>query len=531
MPNNIFHKRSLTPGSVPTTSSLNVGEIAINVPDGKIFVEKSGSAGQSVETVLVSNTTTDIGVLTLSGSLILSGSGTGSVLDVSAGNIDFDFDTLSFSGSASITGSLRVTGGITGSLQGTSSYATTALSSSYALTASYALNGGGGGGASGIFGISNSSGVYTYYTTLTLAMTAASSGQVIEMFADVTETGAVSVTLKTGVNINGNGHTYTLSNSGTANALIDNNVAVSCEIFNIKIVRTLGATPSNVANMCLSIFSTTSEIKCSNAFFKNTNGTSILNLGNLWGVSAVSTNGTIGTIYSGGNIYDSYVESTNSNALFGNVGNIVNCTGIANTSGIGINMNAGNVYNSFGKSTSGNGLSGGGKFYNSIAVSTTGNAIDVGSGAELNQCTGISTSGFGIIGNGHLAYQCRFISSSNYGAGAGQSAEHYDCSHESTSNVAVFGYVGLKLYRGVTYSKWNNAGGHAFQQWSSGNSSVLNNVFLRVTNTSANCINSGGVAATISYSHNSYLGATTPISSFITQTLTNTEDNQGNIKL
>ena len=131
MPNNIFHKRSLTPGSVPTTSSLNVGEIAINVPDGKIFVEKSGSAGQSVETVLVSNTTTNIGTLTLSGSLILSGSGTGSALDINA-------DTLIFSGSATITGSLRVTGGITGSLNGTASYASQALSSSYALSASYA---------------------------------------------------------------------------------------------------------------------------------------------------------------------------------------------------------------------------------------------------------------------------------------------------------------------------------------------------------------------------------------------------------
>jgi hypothetical protein len=125
MPNNIFHKRSLTPGSVPTTSSLNVGEIAINVPDGKIFVEKSGSAGQSVETVLVSNTTTNIGVLTLSGSLILSGSGTGSALDINA-------DTLIFSGSATITGSLRVTGGITGSLNGTASYAIMTLSASYA---------------------------------------------------------------------------------------------------------------------------------------------------------------------------------------------------------------------------------------------------------------------------------------------------------------------------------------------------------------------------------------------------------------
>ena len=391
---------------------------------------------------------------------------------------------------------------------------------------------GGGSSASGVFGISNAAGVYTYYATLTLAMAAATSGQVIEMFADVLETGAVSVTLKNGVNINGNGHTYTLSNSGTANALIDNSVAVSCEIFNIKIVRTLGATPSNTANMCLSIFSTTSEIKCSNAFFKNTNGTSILNLGNLWGVSAVSTNGTSGTIYSGGNIYDSYVESTNSNALFGNVGSIVNCTGIANTSGVGINMNFGNVYNSYGKSASGNGLnSANGKLFNSIGISTTGNAIDVNTGAEINQCTGVSTSGFGISGNAYFAYQSKFISSSNYATASGSAAEHYDCSHESTSNIAVFGYVGLKLYRGVAYSKWNNAAGHAFQQWSSGSGSVLNNVFLRVTNASANCVNSGGTATTIGYVQNAFLGATTPINAIITQGITNLEDAQGNQKL
>lgn len=392
----------------------------------------------------------------------------------------------------------------------------------------------GGGSASGVFGISNSLGVYTYYSTLTLAMAAATSGQVIEMFADVVETGAVSVTLKNGVNINGNGHTYTLSNSGTSNALRDNAIAVSCEIYNMKIIRTLGTTASNIHNMCLSITSTTSEIKCNGAFFKNTNGTAIRTDGSIWGASAIATNGSLGTIFSTGNVYDGYFESTNVNAIYANSGNIINCKGIANTSGVGIYVQnaTGNVYNSYGKSSSGTGLdSGGGKMFNSIGVSITGYGIGAASGVELTQCTGISTSGFGLNGNSYFAYQCRFISSSSYGAGGGTGAEHFDCSHESTSNVAVFGYVGLKLYRGVAYSKWNNAGGHAFQQWSSGSGSVLNNVFLRVTNASAACIDSGGVAATISYSHNSYLGATTPISSFITQTLINTEDNQGNIKL
>ena len=45
--------------------------------------------------------------------------------------------TFPFSGSAVITGSLNVTGGITGSLQGTASYATNALSASYAPEINY----------------------------------------------------------------------------------------------------------------------------------------------------------------------------------------------------------------------------------------------------------------------------------------------------------------------------------------------------------------------------------------------------------
>ena len=384
---------------------------------------------------------------------------------------------------------------------------------------------------SGVFGISNSSGVYTYYATLTLAMAAATSGQTIEMFANVTETGAVQIILKNGVNINGNGYTYTLSNSGTSNAFIDNGVAVSAEIYNMKIYRTLGTTPSNTNNLCLSITSTTTEIKCSGVFFTNTNGTCIRNQGNLWGVSAISTNGTSGTIFNTGNLYNSYFESTNSLAIYSFSGNVINCQGVTQTSSFGITTGtAANIYNSYGKSLSGNGISGSGKFYKTIAISTSGNAIEASAGSEFHQCVGISTSGYGINGNSYLAYQCRFISSSGYGAAAGIGAEHYDCYHESTSNIAVFGYVGLKLYRGVAYSKWNNAEGHAFSQWSSGSGSVLNNVFLRVTNALANCINAGAVT-TFNYSQNAFLGATTSVNANITQGLANLEDLQGNQKL
>jgi len=109
----------------------------------------------------------------------------------------------------------------------------------------------GGGSSSGVFGISNTSGAYTYYTTLTLAMTAATSGQVIEMFANYTETGAVAITLKDGVNINGNGYTYTLNNSGLLSAFICPTTAnIKISILNLIAVRT-GSTGETFDNAVL----------------------------------------------------------------------------------------------------------------------------------------------------------------------------------------------------------------------------------------------------------------------------------------
>jgi hypothetical protein len=61
----------------------------------------------------------------------------------------------------------------------------------------------------GPFGISNSGGTYTYYSSLSQAMSAATAGRTIEMFADVTISSGTAVDLKPGVTIQGNGHTYT----------------------------------------------------------------------------------------------------------------------------------------------------------------------------------------------------------------------------------------------------------------------------------------------------------------------------------
>jgi hypothetical protein len=48
MSDRIIHKRSFTPNAIPTTASLDFGELAINVNDGKLFIRQSGSLGDAI---------------------------------------------------------------------------------------------------------------------------------------------------------------------------------------------------------------------------------------------------------------------------------------------------------------------------------------------------------------------------------------------------------------------------------------------------------------------------------------------------
>ena len=68
MAQSIILKRSATPGKVPTTSSLNVGELAINTYDGKIFLNRSGSSNSIQEIITTNVTNTGSIILTQTGS-------------------------------------------------------------------------------------------------------------------------------------------------------------------------------------------------------------------------------------------------------------------------------------------------------------------------------------------------------------------------------------------------------------------------------------------------------------------------------
>jgi len=76
----ILHKRSSVAASVPSAAQLNVGEIAINTADGKVFIKKSdgtvvqvgGGAGSGTVTSITAGTGLTGGTITTSGTIAAS---------------------------------------------------------------------------------------------------------------------------------------------------------------------------------------------------------------------------------------------------------------------------------------------------------------------------------------------------------------------------------------------------------------------------------------------------------------------------
>jgi hypothetical protein len=127
MAQNIILKRSAVPGRVPDTGSINLGEVAINTHDGKLYFKKSGSV-ESVETIVTTNSITsgsifvsdDITIqqdlyvvrdVITDGDIDASGSLSGSGLFIND-TLQITHNNFQLSGSANITGSLTVLGEI-----------------------------------------------------------------------------------------------------------------------------------------------------------------------------------------------------------------------------------------------------------------------------------------------------------------------------------------------------------------------------------------------------------------------------------
>jgi hypothetical protein len=127
MAQNIILKRSAVQGRVPDTGSINLGEVAINTYDGKLYFKKSGSV-QSIETIVTTNSITSGSIqvsqditsqrdlyvirdIITNGDIDAGGALSGSTLNIT-NNLKVSANNLQLSGSAGITGSLTVLGSI-----------------------------------------------------------------------------------------------------------------------------------------------------------------------------------------------------------------------------------------------------------------------------------------------------------------------------------------------------------------------------------------------------------------------------------
>lgn len=385
-----------------------------------------------------------------------------------------------------------------------------------------------GGASTGPFGISNSSGTYTYYSTLTAAMTAALSGQTIEVFADYTENTGVTITLKDGVNINGNGHTYTFvgTSPGQNTFVIANNSTVNSSITNYIITSSNSSGGNCIylgTNLTGKLILTSSVFKITGAAAMNiisnfaTSNIDIINL-----VAYSSSSGILLASSPTARIVNAYINSSGI-AYSGNA--YVNNSEFISSNNIAIYNNSGTINNCIGTASANYGIQ-------SI-------------GGILNDCRGYSTSSNGIYILYSNAYNCFGYSTASYGIYfTNQPCRGYNCLGYSASNNGIRMYYSglnsdLQLYDSTAISSvatafyWENFASnitcisgttHAAEGT---NNAVITNSTLVAGSAGANCLYKAS-AISQSYSHCTFKGATTPVNANITQTA-NLEDLYGNI--
>ena len=390
------------------------------------------------------------------------------------------------------------------------------------------------GSSFGKLGISDSTGAFTYYSTLADALSAASSGDTIQFFANITETSDITVTCVDGVNINFNGYTYTLNTSGTSNAFtVGNNV--SLEMYNGKIKR-IGATSATTSKVALRV-SGIGVLTLNAMILENDFG----NAGYLSSSTRTVKGGdfvgeSLGVFVSGARIENAKASGNSGVGLqIQNNGIAINCYGFS-TSSFGVYNNASQAHNCVGRSHGNHGIYlGNGESYNCQGFSTSNYGANITGSAKFSNIFGYSTANAGVnlVGEGtNVTGYSTATYGIRYSSGSG---DHVILNVRafSTSDVAM--YV-LKNAGKVEFSNidcattYNDAGGHALLVAGSDDDIIFSGGSLRVENASANCINAAS-AKNCYFVGLKFNNSTTPVNANITNLQSNTEDTFGNITI
>jgi len=384
-------------------------------------------------------------------------------------------------------------------------------------------------GGGGVFGITNASGIYTYYTTIELALSAASSGTVIEQFSNVSVSTSTTINLIDGVTWNMNGYEYKNTSAGSFTMFeIPTNTTVKFAINNGYIRRNTGS--SNGGILLDTKNTLASEIIINGVTFENIEGTSAKGEATLiGGIFRSSSTTQIGFEYSG-TVNNIKVFSYNGNKVQSSLSvvEVFNSTFYSENSAN--NINNVNAYNSNFTSDGDSGLSfgnGTSNCYNCVGSSTASHGIYVFNG-ELHNCSGFSTAGYGIqLGSSSsVVYSSIGKSTADNGFNLATSSRAFNCYAESSANAGVR-FKGAGVFtNGVAKSTGTSSFSQAVFCNVSG--AEVTNCDLIVTTATNNCI-SGNVLITAKLANNTYKGSTVAVNSNITNSITNTQDSQGNI--
>jgi len=403
--------------------------------------------------------------------------------------------------------------------------------------------------SSGLFATVDSEGKYTYYPKLQAAINAAEPFQPIQVFGDYFETEDITITLKHGTVIFGNGFKYTLQGNSTKSAFSSYQVLSQdyrVIISDYKIERVSSTPGVFIQNSCIEILPNSQNFKAElfldGCFLKGSNK-----------ACEVRTNEQKGYVYGG--VFESTFDNNSQISSFAVTADyIVNVNAFSistwaiysqtrcdksigsskrNNGIVGVNINDSKAYsdlfiamlciggvntNNFGFSPVQVGIAAGGYNQNVILSNSTGyslSQIGISSDpmSQVSNCLSVSNTYYGMTHYANKATNNKII---------------------SFGNAASFMYFpGGDLHFNHIYSLWNNPGGHSLViQVNFVNPGVISDNVLEVTNPNAfNITASDNFGNTSVYwAKNTYKKANTTTNG-LTNRQTQQPDNFGNIKI
>ena len=406
------------------------------------------------------------------------------------------------------------------------------------------------GSSFGKFGIADSSGAYTYYDDFQTALNAASSGDTVEMFANVTVATTSTLLLIDGVNINMNGFKYE-NTEATNTDMVRLPSSATVIIYNGYFKRS-GGTNGVTGNVTLDANpSTNSKLYLRGVTFENTISTCLYIKGALVeGGTFIGNGASYSTLTDGPStrMIGTTFIGTSSGHVGVNSTTLINCTSYAN-SGMAFYVGAGTLMNCVGESISGVGIR-----------ASTGNNI-------LTNCTGASASNYGMRIGGNTssiftkAKGCIGFSSTNYGMYIENFAEVRNCAAHSSSLSGGFikaGIIGtthnkprvysstfssegarganadasVQIFNCDFISKYDNANGHGLTTSNvtgSSDPSILSGCTFQVENASANGFKNTIAGYETKIAACKFHGMTTSINDVNSNQMSNTPDTYNNI--